>query len=156
MYCLGLMMFSVDYLPSTVYCKTSDNGHSNKRTTSLQWTNCLPPAITCPYISTFLPPTKGQPPNNGQNARPQRVHYSEVPLYCTDECLPIHTYSKSTFNNLYHFRIWIGSFLGMMSSIQLVSCGYSSVILALIPRTTDALACVEPDTLSLAANLNIK
>ena len=27
------------------------------------------------------PPTKGQPPNNGQNARPQLVHYSEVPLY---------------------------------------------------------------------------
>ena len=34
------------------YSKTSDNGHSNKRTTSLQWTNCLPPAINCPYIST--------------------------------------------------------------------------------------------------------
>ena len=27
------------------------------------------------------PPTKGQPLNNGQNARPQLVHYSEVPLY---------------------------------------------------------------------------
>ena len=63
-----------------VYSKTSDNGHSNKRTTSLQWTNCLPPAINCPYISTS---EKGQPPNNGQNARPQRVHYSEVPLYTT-------------------------------------------------------------------------
>ena len=35
-----------------MYSKTSDNGHSNKRTTSLQWTNCLPPAINCPYIST--------------------------------------------------------------------------------------------------------
>ena len=27
------------------------------------------------------PPTKGQPPNNGQNACPHCVHYSEVPLY---------------------------------------------------------------------------
>ena len=27
------------------------------------------------------PPTKGQPPNNGQNFCPQVVHYSEVPLY---------------------------------------------------------------------------
>ena len=35
-----------------VYSKTSDNGHSDKRTTSLQWTNCLPPAINCPHIST--------------------------------------------------------------------------------------------------------
>ena len=36
----------------------------------------------CPYIvHTFLPPKKGQPLNNGQNARPQPVHYSEVPLY---------------------------------------------------------------------------
>ena len=35
-----------------IYSKTSDNGHSDKRTTSLQWTNCLPPSINCPYIST--------------------------------------------------------------------------------------------------------
>ena len=61
----------------TLYSKTSDNGHSDKRTTSLQWTNCLPLPLT---VHTFLSPTKGQPPNNGQNARPQRVHYSEVPL----------------------------------------------------------------------------
>ena len=27
------------------------------------------------------PPTKGQPPNNEQNARPQLVHYSEVQLH---------------------------------------------------------------------------
>ena len=40
----------------------------------IQWTNCLPPAINCPYVSTS---EKGQPSNNGQNARPQRVHYSE-------------------------------------------------------------------------------
>ena len=32
-------------------------------------------------VHTFLPPKKGQPLNNGQNARPQCVHYSEVPLY---------------------------------------------------------------------------
>ena len=42
----------------------------------------------CPLpltVHTFLPLTKGQPPNNGQNARPKRVHYSEVPLYM---CIP--------------------------------------------------------------------
>ena len=27
------------------------------------------------------PQRKGQPPNNGQNACPKSVHYSEVPLY---------------------------------------------------------------------------
>ena len=32
-------------------------------------------------VHTFLPPNKGQPLNNGQNACPQCVHYSEVPLY---------------------------------------------------------------------------
>ena len=32
-------------------------------------------------VHTFLPPKKGQPLKNGQNARPQCVHYSEVPLY---------------------------------------------------------------------------
>ena len=47
-----------------IYSKTSDNGHSDKRT-----------------VHTFLPLAKGQPPNNGQNPRPQRVHYSDVPLY---------------------------------------------------------------------------
>ena len=36
------------------FCKTSNNGHSDKRTTSLQWTNCLPPSINCPYISIYL------------------------------------------------------------------------------------------------------
>ena len=35
----------------------------------------------CLYIHTFLPPKKEQPLNNGQNTRPQSVHYSEVPLY---------------------------------------------------------------------------
>ena len=35
-----------------------------------------------PYIvHTFLPSKKGRPLNNGQNAGPQCVHYSEVPLY---------------------------------------------------------------------------
>ena len=38
----------------------SDNGHSEERTTSLLWTNCLPHC-------TFLPPKKGQPLNNGHN-----------------------------------------------------------------------------------------
>ena len=32
-------------------------------------------------VHTFLPLKKGQPLNNGQNGRPQCVHYSEVPLY---------------------------------------------------------------------------
>ena len=70
--------------PSTltypVYSKTSDNGHSDKRTTSLYTMDKLlaPLPLT---VHTFLPPTKGQPPNNGQNARPHRVHYLEVPLY---------------------------------------------------------------------------
>ena len=38
----------------------------------------------CPLpltVHTFLPPTKRQPLNNGQNARPRHVHYSDVPLY---------------------------------------------------------------------------
>ena len=36
----------------------------------------------CLYIVyTFLPLKKGQPLNHGQNAHPQSVHYSEVPLY---------------------------------------------------------------------------
>ena len=38
----------------------------------------------CPLpltVHTFLPPMKGQPPNNGQNACSHHVHYSEVPLY---------------------------------------------------------------------------
>ena len=46
----------------------------------------------CPLpltVHTFLPPTKGQPLNNGQNARPQRVHYSEVPLYMYTWCMSI-------------------------------------------------------------------
>ena len=37
-------------------------------------------AHSLPIVHTFLPPKKGQPLNNGQNARPQCVHYSEVPL----------------------------------------------------------------------------
>ena len=64
-------------LHRVIYSKTSDNGHSDKRTTSLQWQTACPLPLT---VHTFLPPTKGHPPNNGQNARPQRVHYSEVPL----------------------------------------------------------------------------
>ena len=61
-----------------IYSGTSSNGHSEERTTSLQWTNCVPPANNC---SMLEPPKKGQPPNNGQNSCPQRVHCSEVPLY---------------------------------------------------------------------------
>ena len=38
-------------------------------------------ALSLYIVHTFLPPKKGQPLSNGQNAHPQRVHYSEVPLY---------------------------------------------------------------------------
>ena len=31
----------------------------------------------------FEPPTRGQPPNKGQNLRSQSVLYSEAPLYYT-------------------------------------------------------------------------
>ena len=43
---------------------------------------------SCLYniVHTFLPLEKGQPLNNGQNARPQCVHYSEVPLYTYAVC----------------------------------------------------------------------
>ena len=61
------------------YSKTSDNGQT-----------ACPLPLT---VHTFLPPTKGQPPNNGQNARPQRVHYSEVPLYNIFECIMDNAYS---------------------------------------------------------------
>ena len=43
------------------YCGTSDNGHSEEWTTSLQWTSCSPPAFI--IVHTFLPPKKGQPQN---------------------------------------------------------------------------------------------
>ena len=45
--------------------------------------------LLAPYlyiVHTFLPPNKGQPLNNGQNACPQCVHYSEVPLYVFVGC----------------------------------------------------------------------
>ena len=52
-----------------LYCGTSDNGHSEEWTISLQWTNCSPPAYIIAH--KFLPPKKkGQPLKNGQNARP--------------------------------------------------------------------------------------
>ena len=63
------------------YSKTSDNGHSDNRTTSHNGQTACHLPLT---VHTFLPPTKGQPPNNGQNAHPHRVHYSEVPLYTID------------------------------------------------------------------------
>ena len=40
--------------------------------------------IVCSSTNIIIvqkPPKKGQPLNNGQNACPQCVHYSEVPLY---------------------------------------------------------------------------
>ena len=72
------------------YISTSEEG-----TTSLQWTKCSPPVsihfylrrrdnlptmdkMFTPCLYRFLPPKKGQPPYNGQNVHPQRVHYSEV------------------------------------------------------------------------------
>ena len=41
----------------------------------IQWTNCLSPAINCPYIST------SDEGNLQTMACPHCVHYSEVPLY---------------------------------------------------------------------------
>ena len=70
------------------YGGTSDNGHSEEWETSLQWTNCSPPAY---IVYTFLPPKKGQPLNNGQKANPQCVHYQEVPLY-TVQCVTLLPY----------------------------------------------------------------
>ena len=50
----------VDYILLLQYSGTSDNGHSEKWTTSLQWTHCSPCnghtvhplPLNCPYIST--------------------------------------------------------------------------------------------------------
>ena len=49
-----------------------------------------------PIVDTLK---SGQPPNNGQNTRPQRVHCSEVPLYyvltlcisCVSVCVCFHS-----------------------------------------------------------------
>ena len=46
----------------------------------------------CTFITSIWhfrakPPRNGQPPNSGQNARPQSVHYSEVPLYMYMNCM---------------------------------------------------------------------
>ena len=61
---------------------TSDNGHSEEWTTSLEWTHSSSHAYVYIIVHIFLPPKKGLPLNNGQiNTRPQLVHYSEVPLY---------------------------------------------------------------------------
>ena len=57
---------------------------------ALVYNNCL-------CIST--PPKKGQPLNNGQNARPQLVHYSEAPLVVA-ECLCIQYLIREVF------RVW--------------------------------------------------
>ena len=34
------------------YSGTSNSGHSEERTTSLQWTNCVPPANNCMHVRT--------------------------------------------------------------------------------------------------------
>ena len=49
-----------------------------KRGFHCTWSDLVDSVYT---VHTFLPPKKGQPLNNGQNARPQCVYYSEVPLY---------------------------------------------------------------------------
>ena len=51
--------------PIHLYSGTSANGHSEGRTTALQWTNCLPPADNhTQYI--FTSETRTKPLNNGQ------------------------------------------------------------------------------------------
>ena len=62
--------------PDFRYSGTSGNEHSNLPTMDKLF------ALYLYIVHTFLPPKKRQPLNNGQNARPQHVHYSEVPLYC--------------------------------------------------------------------------
>ena len=46
----------------SIYSGTSDNGHSEEWTTSLQWTNCPPPTYIIAH--RFLPLKKGEPLNN--------------------------------------------------------------------------------------------
>ena len=60
----------------SIYSGTSDNGHSEEWTTSLQWTTCSPLRVYCSY---YIPLKKGQPLNNGQMLIPnvpiiQRFH----------------------------------------------------------------------------------
>ena len=94
------------YISTEVWLKysgTSDNGHYEEWTTSLQWTNCSPPTYII-IVHTFLPQKKGQPLNNGQNTPPQSVHYSEVPLYpIIHDKKYIHKFTRSTILFLFIF-----------------------------------------------------
>ena len=95
---------------------TSDNGHSEEWTTSLQWTNCSLPAYILP-IYFYIPLKKGQPLNNGcpnmsiiwrfhckhwgpQNAFTesfplyQRFHRSIMPIHFLQESLYTHALAK--------------------------------------------------------------
>ena len=64
-----------------VYSKTSNNGPSEKRTTSLQRTAHLPPIDFTIELIHYEPPRRGQPVYKGQMAHPQSVLCSEVLLY---------------------------------------------------------------------------
>ena len=60
-------------------CKLVSNENTKSRQPPyIQWTNCLPTTVRM-----LEPPKRGQPPNNVQNTRPQRVHCLEVPMYIT-------------------------------------------------------------------------
>ena len=87
-----LLLLLLVLLPGNSTCPGSTVGNSTQYTITVE-----PPMMDTvksgqpPYnghtvrpllynAHTFLPPKKGQPLNNGQNARPQRLHYSEVSL----------------------------------------------------------------------------
>ena len=71
----------------SLYSKTSNNGPSEKWTTSLQRTAHLPLIDFTIELIHYEPPRSGQPLYKGQMARPQSVLCLEVLLYPTfDVC----------------------------------------------------------------------
>ena len=98
--------------PEIKYSETFDNGHSEEWTTSLQWTRCLPTAYVY-IVHTFPPPKKGKPLNNGRNARPQCIHYSEVPLYAHTHrlCFQLYTFLKKDQESFLLFYLQVSSLL---------------------------------------------
>ena len=71
MYVCALVCISILY----VYSETSNNGLSERRTTSVQQTNSMPPIALPIEIVHLEPPRSGHlsTPDNGQPARPQRT-----------------------------------------------------------------------------------
>ena len=73
MYVCALVCMSI--LHVYVYSETSNNGLSERRTTSVQQTNSMPPIALPIEIVHLEPPRSGHlsTPDNGQPARPQRT-----------------------------------------------------------------------------------